>query len=89
MHVSLLHADIVIANIYWDLGANVTQIGNPEAIANLVVLQFKVLPLLHNGILLFANASTGSTRRANYLGSFSQYVVSESIFSSSGSENEN
>lgn len=44
MRISRLRIDIFAANIYWDLGGDVTQYGNPEAIGRLVVLQFKVLP---------------------------------------------
>ena len=68
MPVSRLHTDGIAANIYWDLGGNVTQFGNPEAIGRLVVLQFKVLPLLHDGSLVVAQSSKGSARRPSYLG---------------------
>ena len=57
------------ANIYWDLGGNATQFGDPEAIVKFVDLQFKVLPLLHDGDLVMTNASNGSACGPNNLGS--------------------
>ena len=68
-HVSRLHTDGFVANIYWDLGGDATQYGSPEAIGKLVELQFKVLPRLRDSNLIAAKASTGSARRPNYLGS--------------------
>lgn len=46
-----------------------TQYGDPEAIGRLVVLQFKVSPLLRDGTLFITKASTGPARRPSDLGS--------------------
>ena len=69
MRVSSLLLKGFAANIYWDLGGNVTQFGSPEAIGNLVVLQSKVLSLLHDDISIIAKTSTGSHGRRSHLGS--------------------
>lgn len=68
VRVSRVHTDGFAANIYWDLGGDDTQYGSPEAIGKLVVLQFKVFPLLRDGNPIAAKASTGSDRRPSHLG---------------------
>lgn len=57
------------SNIYWDLGGDNTQYGSPEAIGRLVVLQFKVLSLLHDGRLVLAKSLTGAAGWHSPLGS--------------------
>lgn len=57
------------STIYWDLGGGDTQLGSNKAIRRLVVLQLKVLPLLHRDNSVIANVSTGSNCRRNHLGS--------------------
>ena len=64
-----MYIDGFAANIYWDLGGNATQFGDPEAVGRLVNLQFKVLALLHDGDLVIADASNGSACGPNHLGS--------------------